>query len=177
MLRVGFLPVLLAGTLLSAAPTPTPQSFRLPLAFEQNRGQAPPKVKWMGQGSSYRVLFGSEGATFLFPDKNDVRTMAGRRPVPMDRSFRMKYSVMRMKLAGGRAWKNISGAEPTGGVSNYLSPTDLKSWIANVPQYQRVKMAGVYEGIDLVFYADGSDLEYDFVVCSRGGSEADSGDS
>jgi len=110
MLWVGFLPVLLAGSLLSAAKMPTPQSFRLPLAFEQNRGQAPAQVTWMGQGSSYRVLLGSDGATFLLPDKNDERAMAGRRPVPMDRSLRMKYSVMRMKLAGGRlpdGWERI----------------------------------------------------------------------
>ena len=118
MLRICFLPALMAGSFLSAATT-TPQSFQLPLAFEQNRGQAPPQVKWMGQGSSYRVLFDSDGATFLLPDRNDMRAMAGRRPVPVDRSFRMKYSVMRMKLAGSRPWKNISGVEPTGGVSNY----------------------------------------------------------
>lgn len=164
MFRVCFLPVLMAGSFLSAATVPKPQSFRLPLAFEQNRGQAPPQVKWMGQGSSYRVLLGSDGATFLLPDKNDTRAMAGRRPVPLDPSFRMKYSVMRMKLAGGRPWTKISGAEPTGGVSNYLSPTDLKSWISNVPQYQRVKVARVYEGVDLMLYTRGGDLEYDFVV-------------
>jgi hypothetical protein len=164
MLRVCFLPALMAGSLLSAATTPTPQSFRLPMAFEQNRGQAPPQVKWMGQDSSYRVLFGGDGATFLLPDKNDVRAMAGRRPVPIDRSLRMKYSVMRMKLAGGRPWTNISGVEPTGGVSNYLNETDLKGWISDVPHYARVKIAGVYKGIDLMFYNQGGNLEYDFVV-------------
>ena len=62
-----------------------------------------------------------------------------------------------MKLAGGKPWKNILGAEPTGGVSNYLSQTDLKSWISNVPRYQRVKVTGVYDGIDLIFYTKGSD--------------------
>jgi hypothetical protein len=164
MLRVCFLPVLMAGSLLSAATPPTPQSFRLPLAFEQNRGQAPPQVEWMGQDSRYRVLFGGDGATFLLPDKNDVRAMAVRRPVPMDHSFRMKYSAMRMKLAGGRPWTNISGEEPTGGVSNYLNETDLKGWISDVPHYARVKIAGVYKGIDLMFYNQGGNLEYDFVV-------------
>lgn len=69
MLRVCFLPALIAGSLLSAATPPAPQSFRLPLAFEQNRGQAPPEVKWMGQGSSYRVLLGDEAATFLSPHR------------------------------------------------------------------------------------------------------------
>jgi hypothetical protein len=154
---------LCSTTLLTAAPAQA-QKVSLPLTFEQNRGQAPNEVRWIGQGSSYRILLEGDGATFLLPDKNNMRTMAGRRPVPIDRSLQMKYSVIRMKLAGGRPWKSISGVEPTGGVSNYLSPTDGKNWISNVPQYQRVKVAGVYPGIDLVFYTNDHDLEYDFVV-------------
>jgi hypothetical protein len=150
-------------TLLTAAPAQA-QKVSLPLTFEQNRGQAPKEVRWIGQGSSYRVLLEGDGATFLVPDKNNTRAMAGRQPVPIDRSLQMKYSVIRMQFAGSRPWKSISGVEPTGGVSNYLSPTDGKSWISNVPQYQRAKVAGVYPGIDLVFYTIGHDLEYDFVV-------------
>jgi hypothetical protein len=69
-----------------------------------------------------------------------------------------------MKLAGSRPWKDISGAEPTGGVSNYLSNTDLKSWITNIPHYARAQVAGVYPGIDLILYSHGGNLEYDFVV-------------
>ena len=49
-------------------------------------------------------------------------------------------------------------------MSNDLSQTDLKSWISNVAQYQRVKVARVYEGIDLIFYTNPGNLEYDFVV-------------
>jgi hypothetical protein len=154
---------LCSTTLLTAAPAQAQRVSR-PLTFEQNRGQAPNEVKWIGEGSSYRILLERDGATFLLPDKNNMRAMAGRRPVPIDRSFQMNYSVIRMKLAGSRPWKGISGVEPTGGVSNYLSPTDGKSWISNVPQYQRVKVAGVYPGIDLVFYTNDHDLEYDFVV-------------
>jgi len=69
-----------------------------------------------------------------------------------------------MKLAGSRPWKDILGAEPTGGVSNYLSDADLKSWITNIPHYARVKVAGVYPGIDLIVYSHGGNLEYDFAI-------------
>jgi hypothetical protein len=58
------------------------------LTFEQNRGQAPNEVKWLGHGSSYRILFDGDGATFLLPAKNDTRVIAGRRPLPVDRSFK-----------------------------------------------------------------------------------------
>ncbi len=46
----------------------------------------------------------------------------------------------------------------------YQDRADLKSWISNVPRYERVKVANVYEGIDLILYTHGDDLEYDFVV-------------
>ncbi len=46
---------LCSTTLLTAAPAQA-QKVSLPLTFEQNRGQAPNEVKWIGQGSSYRVL-------------------------------------------------------------------------------------------------------------------------
>ena len=148
---------------LNAASTP-PQNFHLPLTFEQNRGQAPSDVKWLGRSSNYRVLVGNDGLTLLLPDRENMRTMASRRVIPIDRSFHRQYNVMRMKLAGGRPWKDISGIEPSGSISNYEDSADSKSWILNVPQYERVKIANVYEGIDLIFYTNGDDLEYDFVV-------------
>jgi len=69
-----------------------------------------------------------------------------------------------MKLAGSQPWADITGAEPTGGMSNYVNNRDLKRSINQIPQYGRVKVANVYEGIDLIFYANGGDLEYDFAV-------------
>jgi hypothetical protein len=153
--------------LLNAASLP-PQNFHLPLTFEQNRGQAPGEVKWLGRSSNYRVLVENDGLTLLLPDrendKENMRALAGRRPIPIDRSFHKKYNLMRMKLAGGRPWKDISGIEPSGSVSNYENSADSKSWILNVQQYDRVKIANVYDGIDLIFYTNGDDLEYDFVV-------------
>jgi hypothetical protein len=77
IIRVHFLAALMTGGLLSAAAVPPP--FRLPLVFEQNQGQAPAPVKWMGQGSSYRVLFESEGATFLFPEESRNESPRGQK--------------------------------------------------------------------------------------------------
>src|SRR5262249_20128240 len=74
------------------------------------------------------------------------------------------YSTMRMKLTGSRAWDEAKGLEPTGGTSNYFLGKDPKGWHTDIPQYARVSAAGVYDGIDLVFYSHGNDLEYDFVV-------------
>ena len=59
---------------------------------------------------------------------------------------------------------NIRGLEPTGSVNNYLFGRDRKDWHSNIRQYARLRVEGVYDGIDLIFYGQGRDLEYDFVV-------------
>ncbi len=47
---------------------------------------------------------------------------------------------------------------------NYFVGNDSKKWHAGVPTYGKVSYTGVYPGIDLVFYGNQSQLEYDFVV-------------
>jgi len=139
MIRAFVVSALFGGGLLSAATAPP--TFHRPLVFEPNRGQAQAQFQWLGQSSSYQVLLDGESATIVIPDKTHLQC-----------------STVRMTLAGNRPW-NISGAQPTGGVSNYV-----KRSVNQVPQYGRVKVANVYEGIDLIFYANDGDLEYDFAV-------------
>src|SRR5689334_4190726 len=161
MIRVPVLAVLIAGALASAAPIPQP--FHRALAFEPNRGQAPAEFKWLGQSSSYQVLLDGNSAMIVIPDKADPQAASARLPGTRPR-FHLKYSAMRMRLAGSQPWRDISGSEPTGGVSNYLKGRDIKRSVNHVPQYKRVKVANVYKAIDLIFYNNGDDLEYDFAI-------------
>ena len=161
MIRVSVLSALIAGALVSAAPAPQP--FHRSLTFEPNRGQAPAEFQWLGQSSSYQVLLDRESATIVIPDKTDLQAASTRLPGTRPR-LRVKYSAVRMKLAGSRPWKDISGSDLTGGVNNYLNNRDLKRSVNQVPQYKRVKVANVYKGIDLIFYNNGDDLEYDFAI-------------
>lgn len=68
-----------------------------------------------------------------------------------------------MKLAGARAVKAV-GVEPLVSRSNYFLGNDPAKWRRNVPNYAKVKYEGVYPGIDLVYYGNQRQLEYDFVV-------------
>ena len=84
--------------------------------------------------------------------------------LPLTGLHELSYSTVEMKLAGGRPWTNIRGLEPTGGISNYFLGDNPRNWQTGVQHYARVSIPGVYKGIDLVFYSNGRDLEYDFVV-------------
>ncbi|MCW5980783.1 MAG: SBBP repeat-containing protein [Bryobacteraceae bacterium] len=118
-----------------------------PLVFEPNHGQADAQARWLARGPGYTLfLTESEAAMALREGKGKPG------------------SVVRMKLSGSRAWANSEGLEPTGGISNYFIGDDPSKWRTDVPHYRRVSYAGVYEGIDLVFYGSGRNVEYDFVV-------------
>src|SRR5262249_24945873 len=45
---------------------------------------------------------------------------------------------------------------------------DPGKWRTNVPTYAKVRYSEVYSGIDLMYYGNGRQLEYDFVVAPGG---------
>jgi hypothetical protein len=73
-------------------------------------------------------------------------------------------AVLRMKLVGANARAKVSGMEELPGKSNYFIGNDPKKWRTNVPNYAKVKYTNVYPGVDLVYYGNQGQLEYDFVV-------------
>ena len=75
-------------------------------------------------------------------------------------------AVVRMRLTG--ATRNpapaVAGLEPQPGISNYILGNDPAKWRSGVPHYAKVQFDQVYPGIDLVFYGNPQQLEYDLVV-------------
>jgi uncharacterized protein (TIGR03437 family) len=53
---------------------------------------------------------------------------------------------------------------PQPGVANYFIGNDPKNWRSGIPTYGKVNYAQIYPGVDLVFYGNQRQLEYDFVV-------------
>ena len=73
-------------------------------------------------------------------------------------------AVVRMKLVGANERARVTGLEELPGKSNYFIGNDPKKWRTKVPNYAKVKYANVYPGVDLVYYGNQRQLEYDFVV-------------
>jgi hypothetical protein len=81
-------------------------------------------------------------------------------------------AVLRMKLVGANPAAKVSGTAELPGKSNYFIGNDPKKWRTNVANYAKVKYQGVYPGIDLVYYGNQQQLEYDFVVAPGGDPRA-----
>jgi len=142
-----------AGFNRQAQNAPTAAGFgKLPLMFEPNVGQTDPRVRFIARGSNYG----------LFLTDQDV-VLSLRRSQRVGESRKSGTSVVRMKLAGAHA-AQVSGTDALPGKSNYLIGNDPSKWRRNVPQFSRVRYSGIYPGVDLVYYGNHGQLEYDFRV-------------
>ena len=74
----------------------------------------------------------------------------------------------RMRLVGVNPAALPQGEERLPGHTNYLTGSDSAKWRTRVPQYARVRFQNVYPGIDIVYYARGGELEFDFVLAPGG---------
>src|SRR5262249_35864939 len=72
--------------------------------------------------------------------------------------------VLRMQLVGANAAPRVRGVDPLPGTSNYFLGNDPAQWRTNVARYGEVAYQDVYPGIDLVYYGNQRQLEYDFTV-------------
>jgi hypothetical protein len=119
---------------------------QLPVHFEANRGQAHEDVRFLARGPGYSLyLTGGEAVLAL---ARTARTA----------------DVVRMSLVGAAPRPVVSGLDELPGKANYFVGADSAKWRTNVPTYARVHYREVYPGIDLVYYGNQRQLEYDFVV-------------
>ncbi len=146
---------------------------KLPLSFEANQGQTGSEVKFLSRGSGYSLfLTANEAVLSLKPSRDRKGAVAPARlqnkpgPLAAARGSDQapESAVLRMKLAGANPSAQVAGVDELPGKSNYFLGNDPAKWRTNVPTYAKVKYAEVYPGIDLVYYGNQRQLEYDFVV-------------
>jgi uncharacterized protein (TIGR03437 family) len=120
--------------------------MRFEPCFEAICAEAGSRAKYFSRGGGY--------ALFLTPTEAVLDAGAG------------KKAMMRMKLLRSNFSAAIEGINPLPGKSNYFIGKDPKNWRSNVTNYAGVRYRNVYRGVDLVYYGNGSQLEYDFVVAA-----------
>ena len=76
----------------------------------------------------------------------------------------VQQAVVRMRMEGGAANAPVVGLERQPGISAYFIGNDPAKWRPEVPRYSRVEYKRVYPGVDLVYYGDQRQVEYDFEV-------------
>ncbi len=136
--------------LLAAAPlclALTPSNPAISAIFEPNRGQAPAAAAYVARLPQMEAALSAEGAAIFLT--------SGQPGVAPSR--------ISLRFAGANAAAAAEPLDRVGSVSSYFVGPE-KDWIRGLPNYSGVTFKGVYPGIDLVYYANASSVEYDLRV-------------
>ena len=151
----------------------------LPLAFEQNQGQADPQVKYMARGNGYKFYLTSSEAILTVHkrgENSEVRTMIEDKrlgPAKVKSMLRRRQrvnakpaqvAVVRMRLLGANSAVQLAAADPQAGKMNYFLGKDPSKWHSNISLFGRVNYRNLYPGVDLAFHGAGRQLEFDYLV-------------
>ncbi|HEV3003736.1 MAG TPA: SBBP repeat-containing protein [Pirellulales bacterium] len=141
---------------------------QIPLSFETNQGQTAAGVNFLSHGNGYALfLTPTEAVLRLQHSAADnpasPRTTQIADPPKADSPL---TNVLGMQLIGGNPAATPTDLDPQAGTSNYLIGDNPSQWQTNVAHYGKAEFDGVYPGIDLVYYGNQRQLEYDFVVAA-----------
>jgi hypothetical protein len=136
-----------------------------PLSFEPNRGQTDRRVKFLSRSVGYVLFLTADEAVLTFGGQDGRGRSDDEAPARGKGSEKQRpRAVLRMRLEGGNDKAAVEGLEQLPGRSNYFVGSDPANWQTDVPQFARVKYREVYPGVDVVYYGNGRQLEYDFVL-------------
>ncbi|MEA2204292.1 MAG: hypothetical protein QOE77_1068 [Blastocatellia bacterium] len=146
----------------------------LPLRFEPNEGQSDQRVKFLSRGPGYDLFLTANCAILTLqkpqaPAKGSQQLEAANdhsNPSPV------QSSVLRLEMLGANTGARVTGQDQLTGKINYLIGADQEQWHTNIPTYGKVRYEAIYPGVDLVYYGNRTELEYDFVVKPEGDLQA-----
>ena len=135
---------------------------KLPLSFEANTGQADSELKFIARGSGYG-LFLSPAETLLVL-RSRTKTERSNKTSRLLSPQPSVSEPLSMKLVKANQNPRIVGLDQLPGETNYFIGNDPQKWRTKVPNYERVRYESVYRGIDMIYYGNQGQLEYDFIV-------------
>jgi Beta-propeller repeat len=113
---------------------------RLPLRFEANQGQWGPEVRYGARAAGGALLLTTHGPAMVGEGRRVDITMVGGNPA-----------------------SRIEALDPLPARTNYFVG-NRQQWRTGIANFTRVAYRAVYPGIDIVYYGNQDQLEYDFVL-------------
>ncbi len=142
---------------------------KLPLTFEANMGQTDSRVDFIARTGGGTVFLTPTAAVFSITKpasvdasaRRDLAERGGRTP---HGSPETNGVALHMQIVGGNPNATPVGHDRQPGIVNYFVGNDSSQWHANIPTFGGVEYRDVYPGIDLAYYGNNGQLEYDFIV-------------
>ncbi|WP_027420241.1 T9SS C-terminal target domain-containing protein [Crocinitomix catalasitica] len=136
------------------------------LAYISNQGQWNNKVLFKTGFGNGALFLEKDGITFTQMHNDDLEAFHhskhdGNADVE---SFNFRGHAWNMKFIGNTPITITEGVNKLPGYHNYFIGQDKSKWASHVPLFDQVNYLGLYNGIDLMVYSNGSNLKYDFIV-------------
>jgi hypothetical protein len=153
----------------------------LPLSFEPNKGQTDSSVQFVSHGTGYTLFLERHEAVIELQrlDETDAelqkmapnvrKRFEARKLYHGSPRFRRQRQaqIVRVGIAGANSDSNIRPLDQLPGKSNYFIGNDPKNWRTGISNYGRVEYEGIYRGVDLIYYGNQRQIEFDFIVAPR----------
>ena len=136
----------------------------LPLSFEANHGQTDASVDFLARGQGYGMFLRPTEAVVILKEPSGKPATEPKNKSKSGVKINAPVRVMRMKLSGARPTSTAEGLDELPGKVSYFIGNDSAKWKKSISTYGRVRYKEVYPGIDLIYYGNQQQLEYDFVL-------------
>jgi PKD repeat protein len=148
----------------------------MPLSFTQNMGQWDERALFRADAGGATMWITTEGVYYQFtrrielPDADQDTSgsdlaFEGQNPRGFDTEpDSIEALVLKAAFVGANPNPTASGNKLLDYKCNYFLGNDRAKWRTDVPNYEAIVLDEVYPGIDLTYYGNGKQMEYDFVV-------------
>jgi len=141
----------------------------MPLAFTENQGQWDDKVMFRASSGGATMWFAEDGAYYQFTRNipkesnigNTIESVSDRFGESIDSTETM---MIKATFVGANLYPKMIGEGKLDYKCNYFRGNDPDKWHTNIPNYKSVIYNEIYTGIDLKYYGNGKQMEYDFIV-------------
>src|SRR6266404_4838321 len=148
-------------------PAETQASFvSQPLYFEANQGQAANQPQAQFLARTHDAFFAFSATEAVITLSKVDRPAIHSRDLLEDRlrNRALETRTIRLQFMGAQPEAHMVGVGELSGKVNYFVGNDPAKWRADIPLFSRVQVKDVYPGVEMVYYGNQHQLEYDFVV-------------
>ena len=147
------------------------QSWDLtPLAFTENQGQFDRRIFFRANVGGVTMWFSTEGIYYQFARRipkgesfyDNMFDVSAKQFT--EESDDLEQMTIKATFIGANPNPRVHGEGRMEHKCNYFIGNDPTKWRTDMPNYKAIVFEDIYVGIDLKFYGNGKQMEYDFIV-------------
>jgi hypothetical protein len=132
----------------------------LPLSFQPNFGQTDEQVKFLSRGHGYTLFLTQSEAVLALSNLDSKQQLSSSNNIAQGTELKLQW-------LGSNSNIQPTALQPLPGKVNYFVGSNPQQWHTDIPTYAQVQYSSLYPGIDLVYYGNQEQLEYDLIVAPK----------